>query len=657
MVKNVKSLQNEGILMKKLNESQMIIFEEESARAIMLKKAKESLNEVEYQGLLSVLPEYESRADETGISRIELYEGFWDKVKAISGRLGDRIEMMAAGKQGKTEILVQKYGEVVKEIDRLVTLGSKPDSREMFKGEIKKLPALKLQASQIIVDINKLDKNVAAEIQAQSEASQREIQRRMDSESLKYAAETLGVKPEDLFRIDLTLAGSPGAAGNPEGAGGKGGTKKEPNSEREGRLQLVYNRFRQKVDLDGDGEISPDEKKKADKDGDGDMDAKDIIALLISLGVKDKDILLQIIKKLGLDPEGADPEGGDEEGEGGEEQPQARNNRVAKLQDQVILALNKVLDAKNIDMSRKDTMELAKTLTNNIVDQLRANGVKFKGLDESIYKAISGKLLLEEEGEGEEGEKEEKQVSSKLDRLIKLRVKRLSRNNANFIKMLTKIRREFADKGYGKKDVFKDFINTDVEQEFVGLYDSYIDIMALGEFEKILKKKAKDGDNNAEQVLSRAKNSVLAVAGKRVKGRQLSSLLVHFANFYKIANDRNRSPDHPAEIQKYLDLKKKGAREEKGGKDAKDMYKPEKVPDAKLPQGKKGQVNIKNLIFQAFKGLNLDKDVMKDLEQSLNKKLQGIAKQYIAKGMDVNVLEEKLTRYANSVAKQLNEGR
>ena len=87
------------------------------------------------------------------------------------------------------------------------------------------------------------------------------------------------------------------------------------------------------------------------------------------------------------------------------------------------------------------------------------------------------------------------------------------------------------------------------------------------------------------------------------------------------------------------------------------MYKPEKVPDAKLPQGKKGQVNIKNLIFQAFKGLNLDKDVMKDLEQSLNKKLQGIAKQYIAKGMDVNVLEEKLTRYANSVVKQLNEGR
>ena len=94
---------------------------------------------------------------------------------------------------------------------------------------------------------------------------------------------------------------------------------------------------------------------------------------------------------------------------------------------------------------------------------------------------------------------------------------------------------------------------------------------------------------------------------------------------------------------------------QKGSKDAKDMYKPEKVTPAALPQGKKGQVNIKKLIFQAFKGLNLDKDIMKDLEQRLNKKLQGVAKQYISKGMDVRVLEEKLTKYANSVVKQLNE--
>tara|TARA_R110002153_G_C13317634_1_gene496825 strand:+ start:1197 stop:3116 length:1920 start_codon:yes stop_codon:yes gene_type:complete len=639
--------------MKKLNETQMSIFEEESARALLLKEAKKDLDDVQYQGLLTVLPKYEIRADQKGIPRIELYEGFFGQIKKIGSRLGDSIEMMAANKQGKAEILVQKYSEVAKEIDKIAVLGQRPDSAKLFSDEAARLPALKAQASELLSDINKLNPNTAAELKAASEAAIRDNQRKMDADSLKYAADKLGLKPEDLFRIDLTLAGSPGAKGNP--SGGDSASGDGSNSDRESRLQLVYNRFRQKVDLDGDGTVSDSEKVKADKDGDGDMDAKDVLALLISLGVKDKDILSQIIKKLGMDPE--DVEGDDAGGEGGDT-AQQKNNKVAKLQDQVILALNKVLDAKNVDMSRKDTMELAKTLTNNIVDQLRVNGVKFKGLDESVYNTVYNRLLLEqEEQEQQEEENEEQPLPSKLERLLKLRVKRLARNDNNFLKLLIKVRREFADKGYGKKDVFKGYINTEVEQEFVGLYDAYLDIMALGKFEKILKKKVKAGDNNAAQVLSKSKDKLLAVAGKKVKVRQLSSLIVHFANFYKISNDRNRPPTHPSEVEKYLKFKKKGAREEKGGADAKDMYKPEKVADAKLPQGKKGQVNVKNLIFQSLKGLQMDSEQVQDIERSLNKKLQSIVKQYIAKGMDVSVLEEKITKYANAAVKHLNENK
>ena len=649
--------------MKKLNETQMRIFEEESARALFLKEAKKDFDDVQYQGLLTVLPKYEIRADQKGIPRIELYEGFFDQIKKIGSRLGDSIEMMAANKQGKAEILVQKYSEVAKEIDKIAVLGQRPDSAKLFSDEAARLPALKAQASELLSDINKLNPNTAAELKAASEAAIRDNQRKMDADSLKYAADKLGLKPEELFRIDLTLAGSPGAKGNP--SGGDSASGDGSNSDRESRLQLVYNRFRQKVDLDGDGTVSDSEKVKADKDGDGDMDAKDVLALLISLGVKDKDILSQIIKKLGMDPEdaeggdaeGGDAEGGDADAEGGDA-AQQKNNKVAKLQDQVILALNKVLDAKNVDMSRKDTMELAKTLTNNIVDQLRVNGVKFKGLDESVYNTVYNRLLLEqEEQEQQEEENEEQPLPSKLERLLKLRVKRLARNDNNFLKLLIKVRGEFADKEYGKKDVFKGYINTEVEQEFVGLYDAYLDIMALGKFEKILKKKAKAGDNSAAQVLSKSKNRTLAVAGKKVKARQLSSLIVHFANFYKISNDRNMPPTHPSEVEKYLKLKKKGAREEKGGADAKDMYKPEKVAAAKLPQGKKGQVNVKNLIFQSLKGLQMDSEQVQDIERSLNKKLQSIVKQYIAKGMDVSVLEEKITKYANAAVKHLNENK
>ena len=106
---------------------------------------------------------------------------------------------------------------------------------------------------------------------------------------------------------------------------------------------------------------------------------------------------------------------------------------------------------------------------------------------------------------------------------------------------------------------------------------------------------------------------------------------------------------HPLASQVGLEIMKKG------GKEAQAQYEDEKVPPATLPQGKKGQVNIKRLIFQAFKGLKLDKELMKDLESRLNKSLQGVAKQYIAKGMDIRIVEEKLTKYANSVVKQLNE--
>ena len=102
-----------------------------------------------------------------------------------------------------------------------------------------------------------------------------------------------------------------------------------------------------------------------------------------------------------------------------------------------------------------------------------------------------------------------------------------------------------------------------------------------------------------------------------------------------------------------MNFKKKAVRQQKGGQDAKDMYKPEKVPDAKLPQGKKGTINVKNLIFQALKGMQITGDQAKDIESLLNKRLQGVAKQYIAKGMEIRVLEEKLNRYANSIIKEL----
>ena len=84
------------------------------------------------------------------------------------------------------------------------------------------------------------------------------------------------------------------------------------------------------------------------------------------------------------------------------------------------------------------------------------------------------------------------------------------------------------------------------------------------------------------------------------------------------------------------------------------MYKPEKVKTFELPKGKKGQINVKNLIFQALKGLNMDSKQVQDIESLLNKRLQGVVKQYLEKGMDTKVLEEKINRQIKHTVRILN---
>ena len=66
-----------GHNMKKLTENQQIILNEEMNRAMMLKKAKKSLNEAQYRHFITELAILEEKADRNQISRIELYEGIF----------------------------------------------------------------------------------------------------------------------------------------------------------------------------------------------------------------------------------------------------------------------------------------------------------------------------------------------------------------------------------------------------------------------------------------------------------------------------------------------------------------------------------------------------------------------------------------------------
>ena len=622
--------------MKKFNELQQNIIREEFARTIMIQKARSVLNEAQFSLFINELRDYEDNLVLTESNQGEfIYEGLLDRLKNLGKGLANKI---APDNLQKIDQLAAQLADVDADLDTAKEIGRTPN-------EIK---ALEVKRNVLLKQLAAIDPGYA-----------QQAQKAADEEDSSKGGGGGGGDTPDADDLAKNPKAQQAAAKIDQQADGVADQLENPKA---GSIwSSIVDSYKYAFAANGAmwknvfGFFT--KTKKAPPARQDDM----LIQLLMQLvqqqqggqmkGAPDPQKAKEDAQNAAKDGSGEEKtdETGDETGDGAN-----KEYKVADIQDKIILALNKVLDFKDVDLSRKDTMELAKKLTKNLVDQMVSNGIKFKGMSAQVNEAILQELdkrymLLEEE-------EEEKESASSLDRFINMRVKRFSKSPERFLKALKNIKREFATKGYGKKEVFKKYVNTDVEQEFVGLYDLYLDIKGLEGAERILKKKAKEGDKNATSTLKKADNVTIKINNKVEKGRKLSSIKVHFANFYKVSHDKTLSPDHPTEIKKYRDLKMKGARLKGGGKDAKDMYKPEKVKTFDLPSGKKGMINVKNLIFQALKGLQMDKDQVQDIEKMLNKRLQGVVKQYIAKGMDINVLEEKLNRYATSVVKQLNEG-
>ncbi len=594
------------------------ILHEELARAVMINEAKKLLSEEEFSYFMNELREYDKNLPlNESVEAQLLYEG-----------LLDRLKNLFKSKKGTID------DENLKKADDLAAALSDVDIDLATAKEVGRTPneikALEVKRDNLLKQLAEIDPNVAQE--AQKEVEKEEASRGGSGEK-KMDAATAEKAKEQLDDIDDQLD-------TPKSRSIWTSIKRNYMAAFEFMPALL-----------GAGIRKLNQIGKAKPQSQDDMLLQLLMMLLQKSGAN-QNVDIDKVQKDNED-KSEEPIQGGEGGEGG-----AKQNTVADLQDKVILALNKVLDTKDVDMSRRDTMELAKKLTKNLVDQMLANGIEFKGMkaqvQEAILNTLEGRLLTEQEEEenAKKPKKEEPEIDDRIQKLIRMRIRRFSMSPVNFLNGLKKVKREFAEKEYGKKEIFRQYINSPVEQEFVGLYDAYLDVMALNQAFKILSKKAKE-DKGIADALKKADSQIIMIAGKKEKGRKLSSLVVHFSNFYRLASKENQKPDHPAQFKKYLELKKKAVRQQKGGKDAKDMYKPEKVPDAELPKGQKGQINIKNLIFQALKGMEITGEKAQDIESLLNKRLQSVAKQYIEKGMEINVLEEKLNRYTVSIIKEL----
>lgn len=603
-----------------MNELEIKILHEELARAVMINEAKKLLSEEEFSYFMNELKEYDKNLPlNESVEPQLLYEGLLDRLKNLAKGM---VKKVAPDNLEKIDQLAAQLADVDMDLGAAKEVGRTPN-------EIK---ALETKRNVLLQQLAEIDPSYAQEAQKEVE---KEDASRGGGGGKKMDAATAEKAKEQLDDIDDQLD-------TPKSRSIWTSIKRNYMAAFEFMPALLGAGIRK---LNQIGRAKPQSQDDL---------LIQLLMMLLQQSGANQNVDVEKVQKDNEDKSEEPIQGGEGE-EGGEGKP--KQNKVADVQDKIILALNKVLDLVDLDLSRNDTQELAKKLTKNLVDQMVANGIAFKGMEaqvqETILRVMNNKLLTEQEEDAEKPKNDEEEVDDRVEKLIRKRFLRFSLNTTSFLTALQKVKDEFNDKEYGKKEIFRQYVNSPVEQEFVGLYDAYLDIMALN---KAFKKLTKDGKENKQiaKALEKADQQVINVAGEKRKGRKLSSLVVHFSNFYRLASNDNQKPNHPAQMKKYRDLKFKGTRQRAGTADAKDMYKPEKIPDAELPAAKKGQINARNLAFQALKGMDgIEKDVRTDIADKLTKKLVGIAKQYIEKGMEINVVQEKLDRYAKSVIKEL----
>lgn len=635
-----------------MNDNKNKIIREEFARAIMIKKANSVLSESAFRGFISEMKKYEQNMVITeNMSSESIYDGFQKQLHEQTAEVG---------KEG--EIIANEYGEgegnvTADAVKKPPTGGTGADGGKGDKdskksgSDPKKFPQTLTNDGQLeLKKLNMTDPVKMAQY----------IMNNTDRFNSRDQIEA-----EQYIRFQKEKLGGGEAPAEPTGDVKKDTQnlgKELESPKAKGILSSIFNSYKfafasnakmwEKIYdfINGIGNKPPAQQAQA--------------AQQAADNLEDSVPSDQEAGRSAEDPDGDEEGGGDGKAGGGN---QRKVNTVRNVRRDVMQALNNVLDRfdeeeRGIDMSRRDSQELVKTLADNIIDQLRTNGVEFKGLNEAVYNAVHMRLLKEEK----EAEMNSENVGvgklpQKLKKLVLNKKKQFSASEDTFIKSLRSIQSTYRSRNYKSQSGLADALRDD--EGFLDIYETYIDTLAIGRAFTAVKKTLQGDKEKLEKFVNKVKQKELPLGRKDKKTGEeatmkLNSIIAmkkRFGNDYSALNPRRKPASHPKEFEKYRELKMKATRMQKGGKDAKDMYKPEKVPPATLPQGKKGLVNIKKLIFQAFKGLKLDKELMKDLESRLNKKLQGVAKQYIAKGMDVRVLEEKLTKYANSVVKQLNE--
>tara|TARA_Y100001938_G_scaffold151170_1_gene246823 strand:+ start:294 stop:2144 length:1851 start_codon:yes stop_codon:yes gene_type:complete len=601
------------------------IMNEEIARACMILEAKKVFNEEGFQLFMNELKDYEANLVITESNQGEmLYEGLFDRLKNLAKGMANKI---APDNIKKIDQLAADLADADMELDTAKELGRTPNEIKALEAKrnvlLKQLaqidPGYAQQAQQAADAENSADKNAAGGGEGGGNMNQQQKAAAVDDLFAKADAATTTARADSaLGQIKNAFVGSFVKSS-------------QANEEMWGAAKRFFS-----------GLFQP---KKPEQEDDVLMA---ILAKLQGLeGIGDKMPSKEKVKDEMEEFEDGEPE---KDGDAGAEE-EKKPITIRSIQRPIINVIQRVAAAQDVDVSVKDAQKIAIAITGNLADQMRANGVVFKGdkpkpkadakpeegekkekLKESAKMWDSVKIknmfmehlsyiISEERLAAKYGIKKEKQSPKEIG--LDKRYKFGAVNPPDYIKAGKAIIKRFMDMGYNKKDVHYELKDTDNDDNFVDYYDMYLDIMDLYKFNR-----------GTLRVATEEEEEPIKDMQKRI-----SFMKKQYELHGGVKDDKTKKEMRKRWIQAKKNMKGMGKKEKA----------PEK--DLSMADAKQGQVNLSKTLAKAVQAGGLDADVAKKITPILKKKIEKIIAKHM--GADVKYLEEKINRYVLAVIKEV----
>ena len=212
--------------------------------------------------------------------------------------------------------------------------------------------------------------------------------------------------------------------------------------------------------------------------------------------------------------------GEDNQQQGGEEQ-QSRPIRVRTIQRPITNVVQRVARAEGVDMSVQQAEDIAIAITRNLVNQMRANGVEFRGVDRDLRESFINQvkeIISEESLSSKLGSSKQKLSASDLEDVKGMNQRKKGQvgrmagaiDPADYIKLARAVIQKYDRMSLGNRRAMEELEKSDNPDEFVDFYDVFMDIKKL---QKYFTATLKLANEKEKETIQSSKKKITAMAG------------------------------------------------------------------------------------------------------------------------------------------------